>query len=308
MNKLINKTPEDLKVYLDMADRLSKADLVPAAYKGKPNNILVAIQWGMELGLSPMRSLQSIAIINGKASMYGDELLAMVKSHPAFLGIHEEVKNDVATCTIKRDVRGKEEVTTRTFSKEDAVTSKLWKKPGPWTQYPQVMLKHRARGFALRDAFPDAIKGIITYEELRDYPQDNREEQVIPKITSKDTDIDAIADQIEQSQEVQTQELKIPGKESKTFSSELDWSNEFASILISVTQYKEWDYATKRQKIDNFVAANKQVLDNLSNEMQIEMNEKIANFYKYVDEEETWHQESMSARADEMHPEEPEHE
>ena len=31
------------------------------------------------------------------------------------------------------------------------------------------MLKMRARGFALRDKFSDALKGLITVEEARDY-------------------------------------------------------------------------------------------------------------------------------------------
>jgi hypothetical protein len=30
----------------------------------------------------------------------------------------------------------------------------------------------RARGFALRDAFPDVLKGLITAEEAQDYPED----------------------------------------------------------------------------------------------------------------------------------------
>lgn len=32
------------------------------------------------------------------------------------------------------------------------------------------MLQMRARGFALRDAFPDVLKGLITVEEAKDIP------------------------------------------------------------------------------------------------------------------------------------------
>ncbi len=42
-------------------------------------------------------------------------------------------------------------------------------KQGPWTQYPERMLKLRARGFTLRDAFPDVLKGIKAREEVEDY-------------------------------------------------------------------------------------------------------------------------------------------
>jgi hypothetical protein len=34
------------------------------------------------------------------------------------------------------------------------------------------MMQMRARGFALRDAFPDVLKGMITAEEAQDYPEE----------------------------------------------------------------------------------------------------------------------------------------
>ena len=48
----------------------------------------------------------------------------------------------------------------------------LLNKAGAWKSYPKRMLAQRARGFALRDAFPDAIKGIITTEEAVDFPDE----------------------------------------------------------------------------------------------------------------------------------------
>ena len=267
MNKIITTSAEGLAMYMNLAEKLSKAELVPNQYRGKPNNILVAIQWGMELGLTPMRALQSIAIINGKASIYGDELLGLVKSHPAFRGCEEKVKDNVATCTIKRDVAGEMEVTERTFTKDDAIRSKLWGKAGPWQQYPDRMLQMRARGFAIRDAFPDAIKGIITYEELRDYPSDAQGGDIKVAVTPSDAeDLDALANKLEapvlenQSSEKLTQELFIPGKESKTFDNEKSWCDEFAQILISVTQVSHWTYETKKDKVDSFIKANSKVL------------------------------------------------
>jgi hypothetical protein len=56
------------------------------------------------------------------------------------------------------------------FSVADAKRAGLWGKSGPWTQYPRRMLQLRARGFALRDAFPDVLKGLVTAEEAQDYP------------------------------------------------------------------------------------------------------------------------------------------
>ena len=44
----------------------------------------------------------------------------------------------------------------------------LWGKQGPWKQYPKRMLQMRARGFAIRDAFPDALRGMYMAEEVQD--------------------------------------------------------------------------------------------------------------------------------------------
>lgn len=159
--------PKDLDEAMRFADMLANASIVPKDYIGKPGNCLVAIQWGMELGLQPMQAMQSIAVINGRPSLWGDAMLALVKAHPAFEWIKEGCDGTVATCTVKR--RGEPEV-VQTFAMEDAKRAGLTGKQGPWTQYPKRMLQMRARGFALRDAFPDALRGVVSAEEARDTP------------------------------------------------------------------------------------------------------------------------------------------
>lgn len=159
--------PKDLDEAMRFADMLASASIVPKDYIGKPGNVLVAIQWGMELGLQPMQAMQSIAVINGRPSLWGDAMLALVKAHPAFEWIKEDCDGNIATCTVKR--RGEPEV-TQSFSLEEAKKAGLTGKQGPWTQYPKRMLQMRARGFALRDAFPDALRGVISAEEARDTP------------------------------------------------------------------------------------------------------------------------------------------
>lgn len=131
-----------------------------------PQAIAVAVQAGLELGLGPVQALQSVAVINGRPVIYGDTALALAMAHPDFLDIVEEVEGGVATCVVKR--RGRSD-TKRTFSEADAKKAGLWGKSGPWTQYPSRMLQMRARSFALRDSFPDAIKGVGIAEEVRDY-------------------------------------------------------------------------------------------------------------------------------------------
>lgn len=172
MNKMVTTfAPQTFSEAESFANKLASSGLVPDAYRGKPTDILVAIQWGYEIGLQPLQALQNISVIKGKPSVWGDTLLSLAAAHPAFAGCEENVKNNIATCKIKREVKGKIQETVRTFSKEDAMTADLWNKKGPWQTYPTRMLQMRARGFAIRDAFPDAIKGVISTEEAMDYPE-----------------------------------------------------------------------------------------------------------------------------------------
>ena len=154
------------------ASMVAKSDFAPKDFKGKAESCLLAIQHGSEVGLSPMQSLQSIAVINGRPTIWGDAALALVQSSPVCEYVREYTEGEgeglVAVCEAKR--RGYPAPTVVRFSMADAKRAGLAGKSGPWTQYPARMLTLRARGFALRNAFADALRGLITAEEAQDYP------------------------------------------------------------------------------------------------------------------------------------------
>jgi len=162
--------PANITEAMQMAEMLARSQMVPKGYQGKPQDTLVAMMMGAELGLNPIQSLQNIAVVNGRPSIYGDALLALVQNHPKFGGQEESFDEATmtATCTVWR--KGDEKRHTVTFSKLDAEKAGLWGKQGPWQQYPKRMLMWRARGYALRDKFADALGGLITVEEAQDMP------------------------------------------------------------------------------------------------------------------------------------------
>ena len=162
--------PKTLQEAWDYAEILSKTDMVPKDFRNNPGNVLVAIQMGAELGLPPTQALQNIAVINGRPALWGDAVLALVKGKPDFEYIDETEDGDVAICKIKRT--GQPEV-VRTFSQDDAKKASLAGKQGPWTQYPRRMRQMRARSWAVRDCYPDALKGIAVREEAQDIPERN---------------------------------------------------------------------------------------------------------------------------------------
>lgn len=167
-NPLAPQTFEQAITFSEMA---ANSELVPKDFRGKPGNILIAMQMGFELGLQPMQAIQNIAVINGRASVWGDAMIALVRASHLCEWIREtfDDKSMTATCSGKR--RGDPDAQSTSFSQKDAETAKLWGKAGPWQQYPKRMLQMRARGFLLRDLWPDVLKGMISAEEATDYDQ-----------------------------------------------------------------------------------------------------------------------------------------
>ena len=249
---------ETLDEAMRAAEVMSKSGLVPEDFKGKPANILVAMQWGSELGLSPMQSMQAVAVINNKPCMYGDALLALVRADDRCVGVEETIAGQgddrAAPCVLQRlhaanDARHRTETISRTFDVIDAKKAHLWNKKGPWTQYPDRMLAMRARGFALRDAFPDVLRGIITTEEAADFP---------PVPAMKDITPPAEDSREERSKEIETileappapaVEVEtesewlgmLPGKDAIPFARESDWVQWYEGIQLKLRECAKED-------------------------------------------------------------------
>lgn len=159
--------PTTMAEVMELAGHMASSDMVPKIYQGKPGNVVVAILAGHPLGLNPFAACQSFAVINGTPSLFGDALLGIVKGSGLLASIKEEISKDgtIAECRITR--RGEDPV-CRTFTMDEAKKAGLLGKQGPWQAYPKRMLQMRARAFALRDVFPDILRGIGIAEEQED--------------------------------------------------------------------------------------------------------------------------------------------
>lgn len=171
----------DMDGLVRFANAVAKSGLAPKGIQ-TPEAICIALEMGLEVGLPPMAALQNIAVINGRPSIWGDAMLAVCRATGEVAEFSEWYEQDgkklprnpvtfndstVAVCRVTR--AGYEPAETG-FSVADAKTAKLWGKEGPWSQYPARMLRFRARSFALRDSFGDALKGLRSAEEVSDDP------------------------------------------------------------------------------------------------------------------------------------------
>jgi hypothetical protein len=163
--------PQTLDEAFRLAQALSRAgDMVPKHFQGNPDQIMAAVMRGAEIGLMPMQALSNIAVINGRASLWGDALPALVQraGHQLDSALEGEGDSRVAVATLLRGDTGQR--IERRFSVADAKKAGLWSKQGPWQSYPDRMLQMRARSLAVRDGAADALMGLQVAEETQDMP------------------------------------------------------------------------------------------------------------------------------------------
>jgi hypothetical protein len=169
--------PQDFEGAWRVAQVVVRAGMAPKGLD-QPEKAMVAIMHGMEIGLTPMNAMQSIAVVNGRPTVWGDAAIGLARGSGLLEWMRETFEGPegtdgfTAVCLVKR--KGDPEPLRGEFSIADAKISGLWTKrgrdgqPTPWQLYPKRMLKVRARAFALRDAFADILKGIGIREEMED--------------------------------------------------------------------------------------------------------------------------------------------
>jgi hypothetical protein len=165
--------PENIEQAFRLAQALaSSGDMVPRHFQGRPEATMAAIVRGMEIGLAPMQALSSIAVINGRASLWGDAMPALMQraGHHVDVEVIGQGDKAYAEATLTRGDSGKQIV--RRFSMDDAKRAGLLAKQGPWQQYPTRMLMMRARSWAIRDGAADALMGLQVADEVQDYGPD----------------------------------------------------------------------------------------------------------------------------------------
>jgi hypothetical protein len=278
MNSLrTNLIPTDVDQALKISEMFAKSDLVPDNYRNKPANIFLAVSAGASLGLAPFQAMQNIAVINGKPSIWGDALLAMVRNDKRCLSVKETIEGEgnarTATCSVSRLApNGETEVITASFSMNNAQKAGLLNRK-PWQSYPDRMLQMRARGFALRDAFADVIGGLISGEEAEDYPTEEATKQKKLKKYDKDNrsteDIVEALEDMSQEQEKKIEEkdllwsLNIPGKPALKQKNKNDFVMEYRHYMELINRTKLWDFETKKKKYNEYKTLNMEVLEQL---------------------------------------------
>ncbi len=220
-------TPTNMDETFRLAKALSlSGDMVPKHFQNKPEMIMAAIMQGASVGLPPMQAMQYIAVINGRAVVWGDALPALVMAAGHFVDVEMEGqgKDRAAVATLTRKDGRK---VVRRFSIADADRAGLLNKPGPWKQYPDRMLLNRARTFAVRDGAPDALVGLAVAEEVQDYGPDAARDVTPARATPRPgraryVDPDPVVDEIHEAEAVETAQIEDRSGEADLFANMTD--------------------------------------------------------------------------------------
>lgn len=193
--------PNDLEGAFRIAKLFHATGMLPQGVN-TPEQAMVALMAGMECGLSPTQSLQNVMVVNKRPTVWGDAAIGLVWASGKMESHTESIEGEgdrrAGVCVVKR--KGDAQPYSVRFSVDDAKKANLWGKAGPWSQYPDRMLKLRARAFAIRDKFADVLKGLGIREEVDDYETTTRRVEVVT--SSKPS----LADRLDAANHVPVQE------------------------------------------------------------------------------------------------------
>lgn len=156
---------------IEHAKIVAQSSLIPAEYRGKPADIVWAMDIGDALGVPYTQVMQSMVVARGKMTMSADLMGAVVRRAGHKLRLRED-GDSVTADLIRAD--DPDYTFTVTWDRAKAQAAGLWGSRGPWQQYPRQMLRARAITEVCRQGASDALAGTVyTPEELEAAPVQN---------------------------------------------------------------------------------------------------------------------------------------
>lgn len=143
---------------LRQADVLARSTILPAAYRGKSNDIIAAGLAGRVFGWDVMTSLNNYHVIEGKASLRPEAMLGLVRRHGHSVKIELTNTEDGRTAIAVGERVDNGDTHEAIFSEVDAKNAGLANKKN-WNQYLDAMLTWRAVSALCRVLFPDVVMG-----------------------------------------------------------------------------------------------------------------------------------------------------
>lgn len=160
----------------------------------RPEQALVIIMTGTELGLTANQALRSIQVVKGKPNLSADLLVALVK-RSELCEYWEVVENTTSLCTIETKRTTDKNPRRLTWTLEDAKRAGI--NGDMYTKYPRQMLRHRCSADLAREVYPDLVLGLYAPEEFGDARDLSPETANVTQGSGKGDVVDAEEEQVD---------------------------------------------------------------------------------------------------------------
>lgn len=162
---------ENFKNAMTMATQLSKSDMIPAVYKNKPENCIIALELSNRLKLSPFLVMQNMYIVQGKPAWSSSFIISCINGSGRFAGpLRFEMDEKRTKCRAWAIEKATNEKLTGPLITMEMAQAEGWlgKNGSKWKTMPELMLRYRAAAFFGRLYCPEIINGMMTDDEVQD--------------------------------------------------------------------------------------------------------------------------------------------
>lgn len=163
---------------------ISKSDIIPAHYRGKPENVFIAIQTAYRMNLDPMMVMQNTFVLKGKLGMNSSFAIALANSSGLFAGsIRYKItgEGDSLEVTAYATLKSNNEEISYCVGMKEAIADN-WTTNPKYKSLPKLMLRYRAATLLIRTHVPEVINGMHMVEEIEDIAA--AKDATAPKLTA----------------------------------------------------------------------------------------------------------------------------
>ncbi len=176
---------ENLSHTSELAVKLSKSDLLPPHFKGKPENVLLVLALAQNLNINPIMALQQVSVISGKPCLQASLMLSLLNNSGKITGpIRFEWVGQPAQPSRGCIAKATDTATGETVQSEPVTLAMAqaegWTRNPKYKSIPDTMLKWRAASFFVRTYYPEVVLGLHSAEELTDVEREARSDAARP--------------------------------------------------------------------------------------------------------------------------------
>ena len=163
------------------ANMFAASELVPDHFRGKPANVMVALQLANALRVQPLLLMMKIYPVHGRFGFESQLMISLANSRGPFRGTiryRMEGEGDSRKCTAYAYHKDDGEICEARCSIQIAKDEgwydrkdKSGKFCSKWRTMPDLMLQYRAAAFLVRTHCPEVLMGMKTADELEDINQ-----------------------------------------------------------------------------------------------------------------------------------------